>query len=290
MRARYYNPNICRFINIDPIRDGFNWYGYCGSNSINSIDPTGNTRVVDDVDLDAKEFGIKSIAYIAISDLTQTYNLATTPIEKRVAHELAEKVRSIARKNPNYANKCIPEKGPNGSKMNATERMLSSEYIYFIPSAIYSYALSMEYATTNYGTYGGGIDNDGDAYRHSLYAAYLYLSTNEEFTSYWLNAHEYGNPNNFQWRITNNDIGNYNYTSTRMDLTNNYKGIEIAKQIEEKNFNVGRAIIKYNNFDVLNIYNASADSLEIAETIKLAVDNGEMVKIVNNVFVKTEVI
>ena len=28
MRARYYNPNICRFINIDPIRDGYNRYGY----------------------------------------------------------------------------------------------------------------------------------------------------------------------------------------------------------------------------------------------------------------------
>ena len=30
LRARYYNPAIGRFINEDPIRDGLNWYVYCG--------------------------------------------------------------------------------------------------------------------------------------------------------------------------------------------------------------------------------------------------------------------
>lgn len=41
MRARYYNPTIQRFINVDPIRDVYNWYGYVGSNGINNIDPNG---------------------------------------------------------------------------------------------------------------------------------------------------------------------------------------------------------------------------------------------------------
>ena len=41
MRARYYNPVIKRFVNEDPIRDGYNWYAYCGGNPINRIDPTG---------------------------------------------------------------------------------------------------------------------------------------------------------------------------------------------------------------------------------------------------------
>jgi RHS repeat-associated protein len=41
MRARYYNPQIQRFINVDPIRDGYNWYGYVRGNSINSSDPIG---------------------------------------------------------------------------------------------------------------------------------------------------------------------------------------------------------------------------------------------------------
>lgn len=40
-RVRYYDPNIGRFISQDPIRDGANWYEYCGNNPVNGIDPTG---------------------------------------------------------------------------------------------------------------------------------------------------------------------------------------------------------------------------------------------------------
>ena len=41
MRARYYNPLIQRFINVDPIRNGYNWYSYTSGNAISYIDPTG---------------------------------------------------------------------------------------------------------------------------------------------------------------------------------------------------------------------------------------------------------
>ncbi|RLC79144.1 MAG: hypothetical protein DRJ03_24020 [Chloroflexi bacterium] len=42
-RARYYNPELGRFMQTDPIgyTDGINWYAYCGNNSINIIDPYG---------------------------------------------------------------------------------------------------------------------------------------------------------------------------------------------------------------------------------------------------------
>lgn len=41
LRARYYDTDIGRFISEDPIRDGLNWYVYCGNNPVNRIDPNG---------------------------------------------------------------------------------------------------------------------------------------------------------------------------------------------------------------------------------------------------------
>jgi RHS repeat-associated protein len=42
-RARYYNPQIGRFLQTDPIGygDGMNWYAYCGNNPIVWADPAG---------------------------------------------------------------------------------------------------------------------------------------------------------------------------------------------------------------------------------------------------------
>ena len=39
--ARYYDATIGRFINVDPIQDGYNWYVYCNNNPLSFIDPTG---------------------------------------------------------------------------------------------------------------------------------------------------------------------------------------------------------------------------------------------------------
>ena len=48
MRARYYDASIGRFTQEDPIRDGMNWYSYCGGNPIRYIDPSGlAARIVD---------------------------------------------------------------------------------------------------------------------------------------------------------------------------------------------------------------------------------------------------
>lgn len=41
LRARYYNPLTRRFLNSDPARDGWNWYGYAVGNPLVYVDPTG---------------------------------------------------------------------------------------------------------------------------------------------------------------------------------------------------------------------------------------------------------
>jgi RHS repeat-associated protein len=42
-RARYYNPQIGRFLQTDPVgyKDGMNCYQYCKNNSVNLVDPSG---------------------------------------------------------------------------------------------------------------------------------------------------------------------------------------------------------------------------------------------------------
>jgi len=41
LRHRYYFPKLGRFMREDPVRDGLNWYTYCGNNPIMHIDPSG---------------------------------------------------------------------------------------------------------------------------------------------------------------------------------------------------------------------------------------------------------
>jgi len=41
LRARYYDPNVRRFISEDPVEDGGNWYVYAGNNPVMFIDPSG---------------------------------------------------------------------------------------------------------------------------------------------------------------------------------------------------------------------------------------------------------
>ena len=42
LRARYYSSDLGRFTQEDPIRDGRNWYAYCGNNPVMYVDSNGH--------------------------------------------------------------------------------------------------------------------------------------------------------------------------------------------------------------------------------------------------------
>ncbi len=46
LRNRYYNSSNGRFITEDPIKDGLNWYVYCGGNPVMFADPVGLEKIV----------------------------------------------------------------------------------------------------------------------------------------------------------------------------------------------------------------------------------------------------
>ncbi len=46
MRARYYDPNVGRFVSQDPKRSGLNWYAYCGNDPVNKVDSSGQEESV----------------------------------------------------------------------------------------------------------------------------------------------------------------------------------------------------------------------------------------------------
>ena len=48
--ARYYDAAIGRFVNVDPIQDGSNWYVYVRNNPLGFVDPTGLMGIADDIE------------------------------------------------------------------------------------------------------------------------------------------------------------------------------------------------------------------------------------------------
>ena len=93
MRARCYNPNICRFVNIDPIRDGVNWYGYCSGNSINYIDPLGKYKKGDENLPDLIQKLINGPNKDGNGGLSLSWKLAKDDEARELAELFADKLR-----------------------------------------------------------------------------------------------------------------------------------------------------------------------------------------------------
>jgi len=72
--ARYYDQTIGRFINVDPIQSGENWYVAFGNNPLNKVDPTGLFH-----------FGIRPMDF---TDKKWVFPLTNNPIDNTTNTEL----------------------------------------------------------------------------------------------------------------------------------------------------------------------------------------------------------
>jgi hypothetical protein len=95
MRARYYNPYLCRFLNADPagFSGGLNFYAYADGNPISLVDPFGLSAVGDyfyDVGqvfvgygqaIGDTAVGLYNVVRHPVDTTVGLYNVATHPVQ-----------------------------------------------------------------------------------------------------------------------------------------------------------------------------------------------------------------
>lgn len=153
----------------------------------------------------------------------KSYNLAQTDEERTSIAALANECRKNGRNfNVEEAILKLPPSIKNNN-FNATERVLSVKYSTEILAVASCKVIAMKVTSEKYPNngYGGGINNEGDAFRHTLYSALIRANSSEVFANFWLDAHKFGAPSNMKKE---------NYLATKMDLYNNDIGISIGRK------------------------------------------------------------
>ena len=127
LRNRYYSPDIARFVTEDPVKDGVNWYVYCGNNPVMFVDPLG--LVV--TNWDRENLSESELNQIIKND--QTWNNGTES-EKSQAQKSSYSIRSKKLK-PNqqlldngYVQETIKENVIATTSITATRIELNVEY------------------------------------------------------------------------------------------------------------------------------------------------------------------
>lgn len=81
---RHYSPELNRFSSLDPLRDGYNWYGYCNNNPVNFIDPNG-LKVAEASELHMQDYGTTLIGNSATETMEEEGCLVTAFAEVMTA-------------------------------------------------------------------------------------------------------------------------------------------------------------------------------------------------------------
>jgi len=218
LRNRYYDTSVGRFISENPIRDGLNWYVYCGNNPVSFVDPLG-LWAADGSDERFKENN--PVVYSSLGDLTQTYeNLESLENQgldignmKNEVEDLANKVRYIGDK--------VYVEGTDllGESMSNTEAVIYTRdkikgMMLVVAAGIASIPGKLDTKYANDGT----KDN---AIKHANWNAIgTILTKDKNYVKDFTDAHEYGYP------IVTSSKEHFEHT--KMDMYNNNVGRTIG--------------------------------------------------------------
>ncbi len=75
LRARNYTPALGRFTQEDPIKDGDNWYVYCGNNLVSNVDPMGLEAQLDEY-IKANYSGMKTVTLAILRPVANSRDAA----------------------------------------------------------------------------------------------------------------------------------------------------------------------------------------------------------------------
>ena len=87
--ARWYDPDLGRFITEDPIKDGTNWYIYANNNPLRFIDPTGLST------LDNFYGKEKPYYHYHSSKLSDIYSSLTKVTSRKLGHWAVYQVEAV---------------------------------------------------------------------------------------------------------------------------------------------------------------------------------------------------
>ncbi len=170
--ARWYDPQLGRFITEDPARDGANWYAYCWNNPLAFVDPTGLDRLRLVFDRANQRMGV----YLDVT--SHTGAISTIKVATYTATNNPQPMATPAATTTPSGQNYYPQRFPNGT-WNVTEVRHPNNDAYgqteIITDAHQTVTTQVQNPEGNwvpsgtttdwgYAVHGGGYDERGNAY------------------------------------------------------------------------------------------------------------------------------
>ena len=257
LRARYYSPDIGRFVSEDPIKDGNNWYVYCGNNPLCFLDSTGMVVTTWDLQNCTKD----EIAELKNNDII--WNTGNE-IQQKIAAESSKNIRlKHAKDNEQVlSNGYVEETFPRQYSANAYSEDVTVETL-----IVFSKTYTDKYTYINLKSVSVDIDMlprySIDSMQINVGQASPLYSTKTEFTDSIVTSYEFA-PN---WENAFDDGG---------------EGFTVVGVFVDVSFRRGNAM-KTHNLQITNqvytqetVYNGRLiQSIDLSDVLQEALARGE---------------